>query len=262
MANARAALLLSCAGIASAATAPPPTAPIAPNETIVDAAPIDYPLPGPVKSYSLRWPYRVEVLLTVDRVGRAGTIGFVTPGAPSEVQKAVRAALGQWRFWPALGACRHLEQQARVALVFDEQKVELAGIGFEPVTARRALADPAFAWLYPRDARDRRERPQALPAGLVAPVPLKQVAPGYPAGASRAAQPGLAFVLFEVGADGKPGKVVAVDGWAPDARFAPLFTKEAVAALRQWRFRPAMLDGKPHRQLACQRFLFNMELGG
>jgi hypothetical protein len=249
-------LLLLAAGAASAPVAAAP-----PDEPIVDARPIDHPLPGALKAYSVRYPYDLEVLLTIDRVGRIASLSFPGGAPTGDVERPVRAALSGWRFWPALGACRHVAQQARVRLRFDERGSELAGIEYLPVAARRTLADPAISWLFPPDAHDGRERPRQLPTGASDPVPLKQVMPRYPANASRQGQQGYAFVLLAVGADGRPGKVVATDAWSPDPKLAPLFAKESVAALRQWQFHPSMLGGKPRPQQVCQRFMFNLDLG-
>lgn len=255
-------LFLACSAGATGAGVAPAPVPTAPNEPIIDAAVLEAVAPAPVKSYSARWPYTVEARFTIDRVGRTQHIVLVPADAPTEIQAAVRSAIARWRFWPALGACRYVEQTASATLVFQEKRVDLDGVAFDPVTARRALPVIDFAWLDPADAGDRRTRPRVAPPKLVDPVALQQTMPRYPAAASRAAQPGHAFVLFEVGADGKIGRVITSDGWASDPKLAPLFAKEAVAAIRQWRFLPATLAGAPQQRLVCQRFLFNMRLGG
>jgi TonB family protein len=258
--------LATGAGIAAALGAPaapsasPVPAPI--EEVIVDAAVRSDDLPRPIKSYSVRWPYTVVVRFTIDRVGRVRDPSFEPADAPTEVQQALRDAAAGWRFWPALGACRYVEQEARTTVVFDETRVSSEGTVFDPVVARRTQSAAGFAWLDPADAGDRRVRPRLGPPGIVEPVGLKQVLPRYPANASRKAQPGYAFVLTEVGADGKPRKVVASDAWSPDPKLAPLFGKEAVEAVKKWQFRPATVGGKPETRLACQRFLYNMKLGG
>lgn len=259
MARLRVFLPLLALNAALATAAPAPAAP--PNETVINAAPRLDPPPGAIKSYSVRFPYTAEASFTIDRVGRPRDIVITPAEAPTEVKQALGNAIAAWRFWPALGACRYIEQSARATVVFDETRTNVAGLVYEPVTALRTVPTMDFAWLDPADAGDRRVRPRLAPPKLVDPVALKQVMPRYPAAASRAAQPGWGFVLFEVGIDGKPGRIVTNDGWATDPKLAPLFARETVAAVRQWRFLPATLAGQPQPRLVCQRFMFNMRLG-
>lgn len=263
--DARRTLLLStvcAAALAGAAPAPAPAPAAPPNETVIDAAAREDSPPGAIKSYSVRFPYTAEARFTIDRVGRTRDIVVAPAEAPTEVREAVQGAVARWRFWPALGACRYVEQAARATLVFEEGRTALDGIVYEPVTALRSVPTMDFAWLDAADAGDRRARPRLAPPKLVDPVALKQSMPRYPANASRQAQPGYAFVLLEVAADGKPLKVAASDHWSPDPALAPLFGKESVAAVKQWRFKPASLEGQPQARYACQRFMFNMKLGG
>lgn len=248
-------------GGAAPAAAPLPTQKSPPNETVIDALVREDSLPGAIKSYSVRYPYTAEARFTVDRVGRTRDIVILPVAAPTEIKQALSNAVARWRFWPAVGACRYVEQSAHATVVFEETRAALAAMVFEPVTALRAVPTMDFAWLDAADAGDRRVRPRLAPPKLVDPVALKQVMPRYPAAASRAAQPGWAFVLFEVGVDGKPGRIITNDGWAADSKLAPLFAKEGVNAIKQWRFLPATLAGQPQPRLACQRFMFNMRLG-
>ncbi len=251
----------SCLGMAGAAL---PAAPVEPRieELVIDAGVRDDDMPGPIRSYSVRWPYTAVARFTIDRVGHTRDLTFEPADAPTEVQEALRGAAQRWRFFPALGACRHLEQEARATVVFDENAVRSGGVAFDPIVKRGSQSAAGFAWLDPIDAGDHRTRPWVGPSGIVEPVALKQGLPKYPANASRKALPGYAFVLVEVGVDGKPRKVTATDSWSPDPKLAPLFGKEAVAAVQKWQFRPATVGGVPQVRLACQRFLFNMKLGG
>lgn len=75
--------------------------------------------------------------------------------------------------------------------------------------------------------------PADLAASPTVPVPVQWVRPAYPATAI-----GDAIVILEasVGADGSVGQIVAVHGARP-------FTAAAMDAARQWRFRPAVIDG-------------------
>lgn len=262
---ARLLLAAALAGATIASAAAPAAAPAAkplPLETVIDAAPRLDPPPGAVNSYSVRWPYPAHARFVIDPIGRPRDIVVEPAEAPTEIKRAVTSALEAWRFWPALGACRYVEQAARVSMTFDEKRVTVDGIAYQPVTALRAVPTMDFAWLFPADAGDRRPRPRLAPTKLVDPVALTQPMPRYPAAASRKALPGWAFVLFEVDATGKPGRIVSSDGWSTDPKLGPQFAKEATNAVRRWKFKPASLGGAPQPRFACQRFMFNMDLGG
>jgi TonB family protein len=206
------------------------------------------------------WPATIEARFTVDRVGRPQGLQTLPPTVPLELHDAVRAAIGAWTFWPALGACRHVEQQASVEIVFEETRVAVGKIGYLPV-APRLVPQAEFAWLDPADRGDARPRERTARAGFIETVPLKVVQPRFPAKASRKALSGYAFVMLEVGSDGRVLQATATDTWSPDPKLAPQFGAEAVRAVKQWRFQPAMQDGKPMRRWACHRVLFNMKLG-
>lgn len=80
-------------------------------------------------------------------------------------------------------------------------------------------------------------KPQA--AGLAPPVPIHQVVAAYPLEAQATRQEAQVTVLATVAAD---GSVTAVELAGPaDAAFG----REALAAARQWRFKPATSDGQP-----------------
>ena len=239
-----------------------PAAPPAAVETIIDASIADTTDPKPLRVLTARWPVSVEARFTIDRVGRPQGIETGPADVPDELHAQARAALERWRFWPALGACRYAEQHARLTIVFEEERVQVGQVEYAPITALRTLSSPDFAWLDPADPGDSRPRQRTARAGFVETVPLKHVPPRFPAQASRSALPGYAWVMLEVGTDGKVAKAKVNDAWSPDPVLAPLFGAEAVRAVKQWRFQPAMQDGKSLRRTACQRFLFNMKLGG
>ena len=64
--------------------------------------------------------------------------------------------------------------------------------------------------------------------------------PKYPAEAVANRQSGKVVLIVDVGADGKP-----VDVQVEKAEPTGVFEQAAVAAARQWRFAPAIQDGKP-----------------
>lgn len=272
----RALLLATLATLAATAStptpaptpAPTPTPPPAqaaaptPGERVVDAKPLVDPAPKAQPGRATSWPVVVEATLKIDRVGRTSghaLLGEATAADPFHA--AVAGAIAGWSFWPALGACRHVEQDAKLRFAFDDEEVRLEGIAYTTTTPARA-APAEIAWLYASDPGDGRDRGLTYRPGFVETVPLKQVMPKYPASASRKAEIGYAFVLLEVGANGSVTKAESRDSWSSDPKLAPAFGAAAVAAVKQWKFKPATQDGKPIARSACQRFMFNMQLGG
>ncbi|MDR7098497.1 protein TonB [Lysobacter niabensis] len=85
--------------------------------------------------------------------------------------------------------------------------------------------------------------PPAPPAAAVAtaqPQPISTPSPKYPAQALRNGERGTVTVSVEIGADGVPTDV----GVARSSGSRQL-DRAAVDAVRRWRFRPAMVDGRP-----------------
>jgi len=86
-------------------------------------------------------------------------------------------------------------------------------------------------------------------------VLVRTVRPGYPPKAARARQEGWVEVQFTVGADGKVGDVKVVRGEP-----ARVFDREAIRAVQQWEFQPAVRDGQPAAMTMTRRIEF--KLGG
>lgn len=72
-----------------------------------------------------------------------------------------------------------------------------------------------------------------------APVPINEVKPLYPAGAYPRNVSGVVEVSAVVLPDGTVGDVTVTRPLHPDA------DQEAIRAVKQWRFKPGTLDGKP-----------------
>jgi TonB family protein len=81
-------------------------------------------------------------------------------------------------------------------------------------------------------------QPSARSASLQAAVLLERVSPVYPAAALRGGVTGEVRVRATIGKDGVPTSLKMVSG---DARLADA----ALAAISQWRYRPATLEGEP-----------------
>ena len=79
--------------------------------------------------------------------------------------------------------------------------------------------------------------------GLTQPVliPASRALPKYPDLARRAGLQGTVILLIVVGADGAVGEIEVVR--SPDQRWG--FDLEAIEAVKQWRYHPALLNGRP-----------------
>ena len=84
----------------------------------------------------------------------------------------------------------------------------------------------------------------------VAPKPVTQVMPVYPAEALKRRLRGNVSLRVVVNANGEPGEITVVSGAHPDLNDA------AIAAARQWRFEPARKSGRPVRTTTTVRFSF------
>lgn len=82
-------------------------------------------------------------------------------------------------------------------------------------------------------------RPVA-PAATSQPQPLSTPAPRYPAQALRNGEHGTVMVRAEIGADGVPTSVEVARSSGSRS-----LDRAALDAVRRWRFRPAMADGRP-----------------
>ncbi len=90
------------------------------------------------------------------------------------------------------------------------------------------------------------ERFVALPPGSVQPHAIRQVKPEYPADLRSARVQGFARFVMLISTD---GKVQALHCYEQSH---PLFAESAAAALRQWQFTPAQVNGAPVRVLTEQ----------
>lgn len=85
--------------------------------------------------------------------------------------------------------------------------------------------------------------PRAADPALVergSPVPLSSPAPRYPPQAARRGESGTVLVRVDVGPDGVPTSTSLVQ--SSNSR---LLDKAALDAVRRWRFRPAVVNGRP-----------------
>jgi protein TonB len=83
--------------------------------------------------------------------------------------------------------------------------------------------------------------------------PIARIPPTYPMEARRQKIEGWARVEFTVREDGSVGDI-EVKGAQP----AGVFDQAAMAAIAQWKFRPALENGKPARKRAAQTLKFEL----
>jgi protein TonB len=96
--------------------------------------------------------------------------------------------------------------------------------------------------------------PPAAPVGETRPArPLRQVQPGYPPDAARRRQEGWVELSFTIGVDGRVTDVQVVR-----AQPARVFDREAISAMQQWTFEPALRDGQPVSSRGARRMEFQL----
>jgi protein TonB len=82
---------------------------------------------------------------------------------------------------------------------------------------------------------------------------LRQVQPNYPVDAARKRQEGWVELEFTVGADGRVSDVSVIR-----AQPARVFDREAVRAMQQWTFEPALRGGQPVESRGRRRIQFQL----
>jgi protein TonB len=81
----------------------------------------------------------------------------------------------------------------------------------------------------------------APPAFEVPPEAVTQVRPTYPEDAKKAGAEGVVVLQVDINADGTVASAKAVE----EVPSFPSLTESAIAAVMQWKFKPAMDHGKP-----------------
>lgn len=78
---------------------------------------------------------------------------------------------------------------------------------------------------------------------IVTPEPIKRVAPKYPVKAARDSREGWAIFSYVIDEEGKVKDVIV-----RDSSGSKDITKAAKKAVKKWRYKPAIVDGKPIQQ--------------
>jgi periplasmic protein TonB len=114
----------------------------------------------------------------------------------------------------------------------------LVGIADGPVTGSPFTGDAIGGSVAPPPPPPAADRPVRLHAGIKAPQKIVDVAPVYPALAQSARRGGVVVLEAVIDARGGVESVRVL-------RSVPLLDEAAIAAVRQWRFTPALLNGEP-----------------
>jgi TonB family protein len=159
-------------------------------------------------------------------IAKDGTVKNLTliSGAPMLVVSAVEA-VEQWKYKPYL-------------LNGEPTEVETT------ITVNYALSDSAKAAPTEPPRRAEQEYREIVSAkqignGVSAPVPMYQVAPEYTPEAKQAKTEGIVLLNLIVDANGAPQVVHVLRGVGNG------LDEKAVEAVKQYKFKPAMEDGKP-----------------
>ena len=84
-------------------------------------------------------------------------------------------------------------------------------------------------------------------------IPLLRLEPSYPRKAAMAGQEGWVKVAFTITEEGK-----VIEAVVTDSRPRRVFDRSALRAIRKWRFRPKVVDGRPVKSQATQLIEFKL----
>lgn len=110
--------------------------------------------------------------------------------------------------------------------------------------------------------------PNSSPSAVTssAPIPLIRIQAPYPALARIMGVEGDVTIRFIVRADGSIGKASVMEskfwtiaGSSPDSNAEAELEEAAIKTLKQWKFEPYRVDGKPQTTTACQTFHFKIK---
>lgn len=198
--------------------------------------PLNTPAPiYPPAEYKQRVSATVKVAFTVQPNGRTADIDVLTPDAPSAFRKAARAAVSRWTFHPYTINGQARAQRVQQTIAFTPPAA--------PVRASQAV---------PQERTSGGSGP-ALKTGP-APVPVHLVPPEYPIDAARRHINGYVIVGFTVNAAGRTQDIQIIT-----SEPARIFDEAARKAVKQWRFQPYRINGKPASTRIEQKISFNLD---
>ena len=188
-----------------------------------------------------------EVVLLQFTVSTDGEAGAIQPleGKDSQSLPTLIASISRWRFSPATSVAGPLPATGKILLIKGESqfRYEVSSAFRDSGTTRLPEQKPAGATVPSSNVTS---------SVTVVTIPLRvtldpdeakrqlveQVPPQYPAEAKQARIEGTVVLAIIIGADGSVKDVREVDG---PRQLIPA----AVAAVKKWRYRPALFRGQP-----------------
>jgi TonB family protein len=186
---------------------------------ITNEAPIDYP----IEMQRLNLRGEVKLRFTVDSDGRVRNPIVISSTNPGFNQAVIDAVL-KWRFAPAVRHGVPVSASLEEAINFQMDDRRTGETGDEAAAAS--------------DNVDQSKLPPALRYDIPA-KPANVVYPVYPFELLRDDVSGTAEAVYYVSPGGKAVRATVVKATRPE------FGQAVLAMLDQWRFKPAMKDGKP-----------------
>ncbi|RME68365.1 MAG: TonB family protein [Verrucomicrobia bacterium] len=175
----------------------------------------------------------VVISLLVDRMGRASHIK-VENSPDQAFTDAALDALARWEFLPAMKAGRLTNSRVRLSMLVSEEMGESSYFDYEGGAI--SLEGVRYA--------GETDRPIQRMYGLRAAYPWDQLVAG---------QPGEVVAEFSVDADGQPYDFEVLESTNR------AFSRAAEAALLQWRYSPALKEGRP--VIARLRYRVSFQIG-
>lgn len=186
---------------------------------------------------------RIQGTLTLDAVvGKDGSVEALhyVSGPPLLVQSAMDA-VRQWRYKPTLLNGEPVAVETKITVVYSLSGSVEAGSGAPQFPAERPVppqAEGACRNLWPSSVSPARPRVIQVGPHVEMSKLLHSVMPVYPPEAKQAGIQGEVRLCALIGADGRVERLQSLSG-------PPALVKPALDAVRQWVFRPTLLNGSP-----------------
>jgi TonB family protein len=219
-------------------TVPPGVVRVAPAAEAARRLKHDQPVCTPVPTIPCpesRFTVRLEVLIGKD--GRVRKVHALN-GAVNTIPAAMDVARN-WTYKPTVVNGKPVEVATQVDAIFD---------GVKPASAASGKAKSAAPKIAAAAAP-----PPAPPSPIIAPVPITKVEASFTPEARQAGYNGSVLVTLTVDEKGTPQNVKVAEA-APYG-----LSEKALDAVRQWKFKPAMQDGKPIASQARVRVQFKSQ---
>jgi TonB family protein len=171
-------------------------------------------------------------VVLVALIAKDGTVKDVqAEDGPPRLMVSAIDAVRQWRYKPSLLNGEPTEVNTVIRIEF---KLDDASATVRPGSTEVAQAEQEY-----RDTLSAIHAAKKVGGGVSAPMPIYQVEPEYSEEAKQAKFMGIVLVGLVVDANGSPQDVHVVRGVGLG------LNDKAIEAVKQYKFKPAMEDGKP-----------------